>query len=376
VNSDPVNPADPYQAVLLLSFGGPERPDEVLPFLQNVTRGRGIPAERLAAVAEHYHHLGGASPINDQNRALLAALRRELDGRGLAGTALYWGNRNWHPFLVDALRQAHDDGVRRLAVLVTSAYSSYSGCRQYREDLAAALAVLAEEGRELRVDKIRAYFNHPGFVAPLVDATRRALEEFPEDRRHAARVVFVAHSIPTVMNDTSGPDGGAYTAQLADLGATVATGVSGGEPPWVEWDLAYCSRSGPPGQPWLEPDINDHLRALHADDVPAAAIVPIGFVSDHLEVVYDLDTQARQTASDLGLPFVRVPTAGIDRRFVGGLVDLLLERAATERGESVERAVTGGLGPAPDRCPADCCRNPRGPAPVACGADGSTAAAR
>jgi len=361
--------ADPYQAVLLLSFGGPERPREVLPFLQQVTRGRGIPVERLEAVAEHYHHLGGRSPINDQNRALLAALRQEFDDRGLTDLALYWGNRNWQPFLVDALREAYDAGVRRLAVLVTSAYSSYSGCRQYREDLSAALAVLVEEGRGLAVDKIRHYFNHPGFVAPLVDAVRHALDEIPEDRRHAARVVFVAHSIPTAMNDASGPDGESYLAQLRDVCVTVATALGGGEPPWVEWDLVFCSRSGPPDQPWLEPDINDHLRALHAGDVPVAVVVPIGFVSDHMEVVYDLDAEARRTANDLGLPFVRVATVGTDPRFVAGLVDLVLERAAAERGETPGRAAVGDLGPAPDRCPAGCCRNLRGPMPAACGGD-------
>jgi ferrochelatase len=353
-----VNPADPYDALLLLSFGGPEHPDEVVPFLENVTRGRGVPSRRLAEVAEHYHRVGGRSPINGQNRELLRALRAELDGRGLGGLPSYWGNRNWRPFLVDALRDAHQAGARRVAVFVTSAHSSYSGCRQYREDLADALATLAGEGRSLRADKIRPYYNHPGFVAPLVDAAQRGLDRVVEDRRHAVRLVFVAHSVPLSMNDTSGPDGGAYAAQLADLSATVAAGTSRGEPPWVEWGLAYCSRSGPPGQAWLEPDISDHLRALAEQDVLAAVVVPIGFVSDHLEVVYDLDVEARQTAVDLGLQFVRVPTVGTDPRFVAAVVDLLLERAAAERGESPERPATGALGPSPDVCPAGCCPTP------------------
>jgi ferrochelatase len=363
------NPADPYDAVLLLSFGGPEQPDDVIPFLLNVTRGRGIPPERLASVAEHYHHFGGRSPINDQNRALLAALRAELDGRGLAGVRLYWGNRNWDPYLVDALRQADQDGVRRLAVLVTSAYASYSGCRQYREDLAEALAALAAQGRHPAVDKIRHYFNHPGFVEPTVDAVLAGLDALPERARDGARVVFVTHSVPVAMDATAGPTSGAYTAQHRDVADTVVRRVRQrlGRP--VSWDLAFCSRSGPPTQPWLEPDVNEHLTALHAAGVPGVVLVPIGFVSDHLEVAFDLDTEARATAEALGLPLVRAATVGTDPRFVAALVDLVLERAAAECGGRPDRPATGELGAGHDICPAGCCRNPRGPRPAACGLD-------
>jgi len=274
----------PYDAVLLLSFGGPEGPDDVMPFLENVTRGRGIPRERLEAVAGHYLRFGGRSPINDQNRALLAALRAELDARGI-DVPLGWGNRNWSPYLVDALRELHEAGCRRVVVVVTSAYSSYSGCRQYREDLAAAVTALAAEGRELAVDKVRHYFNHPGFVAPVVDAVRSGLDGLPAEVRQGARVVFVTHSVPTAMNEVSGEGsafgGGAYVSQHLDVASTVMAQVGGDAP---AWDLVYCSRSGPPAQPWLEPDVNDHLRALAEDGVRAVVVVPVGFVSDHMEV--------------------------------------------------------------------------------------------
>jgi ferrochelatase len=368
VSEGPADPA-PYDAVLLLSFGGPEKPADVLPFLENVTRGRGIPRERLESVAEHYHHFGGRSPINDQNRALLAALRAELGARGL-DLPVHWGNRNWEPYVADALRRAWDDGARRVAVVVTSAYSSYSGCRQYREDLAAALTELAGEGRFPAVDKVRHYFNHPGFVAPNVDAVLDGLARLPQAARDGARVIFVTHSVPVAMDEASGPDGGAYVAQHRDVAATVAEQASGAAGRPLEWDLVYCSRSGPPTQPWLEPDVNDHLRALHADGVPGVVVVPIGFVSDHMEVVYDLDTEARDTAQELGLPFVRVATVGTDPRFVRALVDLVLERAAVERGQAPQRPALGSRGPSHDVCPVGCCRNLRAPdRPAACGQD-------
>lgn len=366
----------PYDAVLLLSFGGPEGPDDVMPFLENVTRGRGIPRERLEAVAEHYLHFGGRSPINDQNRALLAALRAELDARGV-GLPLLWGNRNWAPYLVDALREAHEAGTRRVVTVVTSAYSSYSGCRQYREDLAAALGVLAAEGRVLEVDKVRHYYNHPGFVAPVVDAVRSGLAGLPAAARERARVVFVTHSVPTAMDDVSGEGsavgGGAYVRQHLDVAGTVMSSVTaslaadGGAAP--EWDLVYCSRSGPPTQPWLEPDVNDHLEKLAAGGTTGVVVVPVGFVSDHMEVVFDLDTEAAQTADRLGLPFVRVPTVGTDPRFVAGLVDLVVERAAQARGGDPDRPATGALGPSHVTCPVGCCRNLRADRPAACGAD-------
>ena len=360
----------PYDAVLLLSFGGPEAPADVMPFLANVTSGRGIPTERLEAVAEHYQHFGGRSPINDQNRALLAALRAELAGRGV-DLPVFWGNRNWHPLLADTLREAHQAGARRLAVIATSAYSSYSGCRQYREDLARALAELAADGLELEVDKVRHYFNHPGFVEPTADAVRDALIGLGPDLLPDARVVFVTHSIPTAMNEVAGAYGGGYVAQHLDACTEVMARVRVGGPPG--WDLVYCSRSGTPQHPWLEPDVNDHLTYLAGRAVRAVVVVPIGFVSDHMEVVYDLDTEAAEVAAGLGLTFIRVPTVGTEPRFVAGLVDLLIERAATERaaadgGPGPLRVTVGALDPVPDRCPTGCCRNLRADLPAACGA--------
>jgi protoporphyrin/coproporphyrin ferrochelatase len=355
----------PYDAVLLLSFGGPEAPEEVLPFLQNVTRGRGIPLERLGAVAEHYLHFGGRSPINDQNRALLGQLRSGLAAGGVE-VGVYWGNRNWAPFAVDALRQAHEAGARRVLTVVTSAYPSYSGCRQYREDLAGALITLAAEGRELAVDKIRHYGNHPGFLDPVVDALLDGLGQVPA----GSRVAFVTHSIPTAMDDTSGPDGGGYQQAHRDACQSVVDLVAARLGDRPEWDLVYCSRSGATGQPWLEPDINDYLETLAAAATPGVVVVPIGFISDHMEVVFDLDTEAEQTAEKLGLPFVRVATSGGDERFAEGLVQLLLERAAAERGEHPARPAIGTHGPWPDVCAVGCCRNLRvADKPAACGVD-------
>jgi ferrochelatase len=364
------SPARPFDGVLLISFGGPEQPADVIPFLQNVTRGRGVPPERLEAVAEHYHHFGGRSPINDQNRALLAALRAEFDARGLAGLPLFWGNRTWRPFLTDALAEAAAAGARRLAVLVTSAYPSYSGCRQYREDLAEALAEPALEGAAMVFDKIRNYANHPGFVGPVTDAVVEGLTSLPAAAQAASRVVFVTHSVPTAMDAAAGPRGGGYTALHRDVARAVMAGVSRslpGGPGTQGHDLVYCSRSGPGAQPWLEPDINDHLRALSAAGVAGVVVVPIGFVSDHMEVAYDLDTEAKATASDLGLAFVRTATAGTDPRFVAALAGLVLERAAVLRGEVQQRPALGALGASHDVCPAGCCRNPRGWRPAAAG---------
>ena len=368
--SVPTPPAllDPYDAVLLLSFGGPESVGEVLPFLENVTRGRGVPRERLVEVAEHYQLFGGRSPINDQNRALLAALRVELAGRGV-GVPVVWGNRNWAPYVVEALREAHEGGARRVLAVVTSAYPSYSGCRQYREDLGAALVELAGEGRVLAVDKVRHYGDHPGFVAPVVDAVDAGLSELEARTGAGGRVVFVTHSVPVVMDETSGPGGGAYSAMHRDVCEAVAARVGRRRGREVEWDLVFCSRSGPPQQPWLEPDVNDHLADLAARGVSGVVVAPVGFVSDHMEVVFDLDTEARATAEELGLPYVRVATAGTDPRFVAGLADLLLERAATARGEHPDRPATGRLGPWHDVCPIGCCPNQRSEKPAAAGAD-------
>jgi ferrochelatase len=361
----------PYDAVLLLSFGGPEGPPDVMPFLENVTRGRGIPRGRLEEVAEHYHARGGRSPINGQNRALREALAQELGRRGI-GVPVHWGNRNWDPYLLDALRQAASEGATRIAVVVTSAYASYSGCRQYREDLAAALGELGEAGRSLRLDKVRLYFNHPGFLEPTADALRAALAGLPPERRGGAAVAFVTHSVPEAMNEASGPDGGAYLAQHLDACRAVMDRVAADDAdrvPPPTWDLVFCSRSGPPTQPWLEPAVEQHLGALASRGATAALVVPIGFVSDHMEVVHDLDADAAAVAREVGLPFVRVPTPGTDPRFVAGLADLLVERAAIERGEQPARPALGRLGPWPDACPAACCLNLRAPdTPAACGA--------
>jgi ferrochelatase len=361
---------EPYDALLLLSFGGPEGPDEVVPFLENVTRGRGIPRERLKEVGQHYFLFGGVSPINAQNRELLQALRGEFSEQGI-GLPVYWGNRNWAPYLTDALREITDDGHRRVLVLATSAYASYSGCRQYRENLAESLAALEAEGRPLpRVDKLRHYFNHPGFIQPMIDAVLAALEELPEDVRDGAHLAFTTHSIPTAAADTSGPpegheDGGAYVAQHLDTAQVIADAVRSATGTDRPWKLVYQSRSGDPHTPWLEPDICDHLEELHASGAPAAVMVPIGFVSDHMEVKFDLDTEAAAKAAELGFPVARAATVGADPRFAAAVRELVLERAATERGRGTERCALGSLGPSHDVCQVGCCPAPRNPRPAA-----------
>ncbi|MBR7836233.1 ferrochelatase [Actinospica durhamensis] len=355
--------AEPYDALLLLSFGGPEGPDEVVPFLENVTRGRGIPRERLAAVGEHYFLFGGVSPINAQCRALIAQVEKDLAEHGI-GVPVYWGNRNWQPFLADTLRRMAADGVRRPLVFVTSAYSSYSGCRQYREDLAAAAA---EAGvlDVMRIDKIRAYFDHPGFVGPFVSSTLEALDRLEPQLRDAAEVVFVTHSVPLSYAQTS-----AYVPQHEAVAGLVADAVRERTGVERDWTLVYCSRSGPPTQPWLEPDVCAHLRDRAAAGARAVVVVPIGFVSDHMEVIYDLDTQAAQVAAELGLPMARAATPGTRPDFVALVRDLLTERAAVERGETVTRAGLSGLGAMPDLCAPGCCPNPRGAGkPALCGRD-------
>ncbi len=355
----------PYDALLLVSFGGPEGPDDVVPFLENVTRGRGIPRERLEEVGEHYFLFGGRSPINDQNRQFLAALREDLTGAGI-DLPVYWGNRNWDPFLRDTVRQMAADGITRAACFMTSAYSSYSSCRQYRENLADAV-----EGVENapRLDKLRHYFNHPGFVEAVVDATLAALADLPDEVRDGAHLAFVTHSIPISMNDASGPDGGAYVAQHRSVADEVVERVRQEIGRRHPHQLVFCSRSGAPHIPWLEPDINDHLQRLQDHGASAVVMVPIGFVSDHMEVIYDLDTEALATAEKLGLPATRAATAGIDPRFVATVRDLLVERAAVERGEPVERAAVGSIEALWDRCPVGCCANPRGERPALCGRD-------
>ncbi|MFE7383971.1 ferrochelatase [Streptomyces zhihengii] len=370
--SDLRDPA-PYDALLLLSFGGPEGPDDVVPFLENVTRGRGIPTERLKEVGQHYFLFGGVSPINAQNRALLDALREDFAGHGL-GLPVYWGNRNWAPYLTDTLREMTEAGHRRVAVLATSAYASYSGCRQYRENLADAIAALRAEGlHPPRVDKLRHYFNHPGFVRPMTEGVLASLAELPEEIRAGAHLVFTTHSIPTAAADASGPagehgDGGAYVRQHLEVARLVAGAVRDETGIDHPWELVYQSRSGAPHIPWLEPDICDHLEALHTAGAPAAVMVPIGFVSDHMEVLYDLDTEATAKAAELGLPVRRSATVGADPRFAAAVRDLLLERAASERGIDAERCALGSLGASHDLCPVGCCPA-RAPRPAAAGAD-------
>ncbi|HYJ69224.1 MAG TPA: ferrochelatase [Nocardioidaceae bacterium] len=361
----------PYDALLLVSFGGPETPADVRPFLENVTRSRGIPPERLSEVAEHYAAFGGRSPINEQCRMLRDAIRADLAAQGI-DLPIYWGNRNWHPYLTDTLRQMTVDGVRRAACFVTSAYASYSGCRQYRENLFDAVASVGPGAP--RLDRLRHYFNHPGFVTPFVDATLAALAKLPDEMRKTARLVFVTHSIPLAMNDASGrsdgTEGGAYEAQHRDVASVVAAAVADASGIARDHDLVYCSRSGAPSMPWLEPDIGDHLRALRADGVDAAVVVPIGFVSDHMEVVFDLDTEAAEIADDIGLAMVRAATPGVHPRFVAMVRELLIERATAARAEEHPRATVGGLPPSWNVCPAGCCRNAREPDhPALCGVD-------
>jgi len=371
-NETDLSPLAPYDGVLLMSFGGPERPDDVMPFLRTVTAGRGIPDERLTAVAEHYYSFGGKSPINDQNRALLSALRSELDRREIA-TPLLWGNRNFDPFVTDTLREAYDAGMRRVVAIVTSAYTCYSSCRQYREDLAVAVQALADEGREIEVDKVRPYFNHPGFSranSRLVTEAVRALGQRTDDE---VRLVFVTHSISDGMDDTSGPgdgEGNAYRRQHLELAAAITAEVNATLSRGLDHQLVYCSRSGSPMQPWLEPDVNDALRALADDGVRTVVVAPIGFISDHMEVRFDLDTEAAQTAASLDLEMVRVPTVGTDPEFVSGLVDLALERAAQSRGPLPSApSVWPGNEVFPAVCQPGCCPNLKAAKPALCGSD-------
>ncbi len=359
---------DPFDALLFVSFGGPEGPDDVVPFLQNVTRGRGIPDERLREVGQHYFHFDGVSPINGQNREFLTKLRADLPRQGI-DLPVYWGNRNWDPYLVDALQQMRADGVKRALAFFTSAYSSYSGCRQYRENLATALTEIGGDGP--KVERLGPYFNHPGFLAPFADATSDAVRDLGETERSAARLVFTTHSIPLSMADSSGSatglPGGAYVAQHREVAGYVASQVLAATGVDLPWDLVYQSRSGAPHIPWLEPDIDAHLRDLARDGCSAAVVVPIGFVSDHMEVLWDLDTQARSTAAESGLPMVRVATPGTDPRMVAMVGELVRERLD---GVLPERRVrVGGLGASPDRCAAGCCPNPRSPLPAVAGSD-------
>lgn len=333
--------------MLLLSFGGPEGHDDVMPFLRNVTRGRGVPEHRLHAVAEHYHRLGGVSPINAQNRALIAALGAEFAAHGIT-LPIYWGNRNWTPYAEDAVRRMCDGGIRRALVFATSATSSFSGCRQYRNDMAQARSSVGADAPELI--KLRHYFDHPGFVAANVEHMRAALDTMPDD----ARLVFTAHSIPVTMNELSGPHrDGLYVRQHHETARLVAEQLRGAG---AEFDLVWQSRSGAPQIPWLEPDINDHLAKLAAQGAPGVVVCPTGFVSDHLEVIWDLDTEARATAARVGLPFARASTAGTHPAFIAAIRELVQEQLDGTPPRSL-----GTLGLCGVDCPDDCCPSPRRP---------------
>ncbi|WP_226344964.1 ferrochelatase [Agilicoccus flavus] len=410
----PQDPLHPYDAVVLVSFGGPEAPQDVMPFLRRVTAGKNIPDERLAEVAEHYDARGGRSPINDECRALLAGLRARLDEEGSA-TPLAWGNRNGPPELDETLAQLRARGAHRVLALLTSAYSSYSSCRQYRENLADALtAAVAADATQgvaagqdasgpagsgapadplevaagMRIDKLAPYATDAAFVDPNARLAAAAWERLTRRTPGPAHLVFVTHSIPLAMNDASGPAGtsGAYVAQHEHVAALIAQRVSAEVGTEVPWTLAYCSRSGPPSQPWLEPDVNDEIRRLADAGVAGVVVAPIGFVADHMEVVHDLDDEAAGTAQEAGVAFERVPTVRDDPEFVAGLVRLMRERAALARAQDAPGRLGAG-GPAqsaanaasgdgdvdvlalPPRCLPGCCANLRGDRPALCGSE-------
>ena len=310
-----------YDAILLIAFGGPERSADVIPFLENVLRGRNVPRERMLEVAEHYYHFGGVSPINSQMRELVPLLETELREHG-PRLPVYWGNRNWDPMLAGTVRKMREDGVRRAAAFVMSAYSSYSGCRQYLEDIARAREAVGAGAPE--IDKLRLYYNHPGFIEPMTERVRDALGQAP-----GAALVLTAHSIPVSMAASS-----QYEAQLREACRLVSAALAR-----PDWRLVYQSRSGPPSQPWLGPDIGDHLRELAAAGTHEVVVVPIGFISDHLEVLYDLDTEARSACDALGLRMVRAATVGTHPAMVRMISELIAQ--------------------VPRACAANCCPAPR-----------------
>jgi ferrochelatase len=347
-----------YDAILVVSFGGPEKEADVLPFLENVLRGKNVPQERMLSVAEHYRLFNGKSPINEQNRKLIAALKNELAQHQLK-LPVYWGNRNWHPLLADTIGQMKQDGVKRALAFVTSAFSSYSGCRQYLENIAAAREAVGE-GAPV-IDKLRVFFNHPRFIEAVVQNFFEALRQLPEEDRANAQLVFTAHSIPVSMAQTS-----RYQQQLEEASRLVAERVAAERGGRADFSLVYQSRSGPPSQPWLEPDILDFLRQYRQrGEMDPLVVVPIGFVSDHMEVLYDLDTEAQALCGELGLRMVRSRCAGTHPQFVRMIRELVVERMEAERttvtnvGPSPMRPAFGMLGAGPDVCPADCCPAPQ-----------------
>lgn len=360
----PENRTLSYDAILLFSFGGPNRNEDVVAFLRNVTRGRGIPEERLVEVGEHYFARDGKSPINDLNRKLLAELREGLATREI-DVPVYWGNRNWAPYVIDVLREIATDGHRSVLVLTTSAYSAFSGCCQYNGDLMGALDVLEQGGIELEIDRVRKYFNIPAMARANKAAILAAFAQLEAGAgtgvAEEARLLFVTHSIPLTMNEGTGPEPRAYELEHIDMATYLAGEVSRQLGRTVAWDLTYCSRSGPPSQPWLEPDVGDRIAELAATGQRGVVLAPIGFISDHMEVVYDLDTEAKETADEQGVAFARAATAGDDRGFVEGLVDLLVERsdlkdAETAAGTAPEQPTVGARGAYPPCWPvARCC---------------------
>lgn len=343
----------PYDALLVVSFGGPEGPDDVLPFLENVLRGRNVPRERMLEVAEHYQHFGGVSPINGQVRELIAALEGEFQSAGIE-LPIYWGNRNWHPLLPDTLRQMQADGIQRALVFVTSAFSSYSGCRQYRENIQAAQAEVGPGAPS--VDKLRMFYNHPAFIGVMAERTRAALEQLPKDVQSDALLLFTAHSIPLSMAENC-----AYVSQLEEAARLVAEEVSRGDDATTidaphaanetrPWRLVYQSRSGPPTQPWLEPDVCDFLREYKSSGGKSVVIIPLGFLSDHMEVLFDLDTEAADTCQEIGLPMQRAGTAGSHPAFVAMIRELVQDRLFNRTPQAI-----GNHPPSHDVCPVDCC---------------------
>jgi ferrochelatase len=332
------NVAHEYDAILVMSFGGPEGMDDVMPFMENVTNGRNIPRERLLEVSEHYRMFNGISPINDQNRALIAALEEELKEHG-PNLPVYWGNRNWHPLITDTIQQMKDDGIKRALAFFTSGFSCYSGCRQYREDIQQAIDAVGEGAPEF--DKIRVFYNHPGFIYPMLDNIKTARDEFSDAEQENLHIIFTAHSIPMGMARNS-----AYVDQLNSTCKILADLLE-----TDSYELVYQSRSGPPQVPWLEPDILDYMEEINAQGIKNIIIAPIGFISDHMEVMFDLDTEAVDKAKELDMKMVRAATVGTAKPFVEMIRELILERMT----DNPERPALGDRPANHDVCPIDCC---------------------
>ncbi|MCA9032323.1 MAG: ferrochelatase [Planctomycetaceae bacterium] len=336
--------SDTYDALLFLSFGGPESRDDVIPFLENVLRGKNVPRERMLEVAEHYYHFGGVSPINQQCRDLIQAIEIELKEHGV-DLPVYWGNRNWHPLLPDTMQKMKEDGVKRALAFFTSGYSSYSGCRQYRENVLAAQEQVGDGAPQ--IDKLRVFYNHPDFIAANVDQVEKSLADLNDEQRAGAHIAFTAHSIPNSMSD-----GCDYVKQLTETCRLVAEAVG---IPESRYKLVYQSRSGRPEDPWLEPDILDHLRQLKSNGVESVVISPIGFLSDHMEVLFDLDEEAALVSKEIGLTMRRAGTVGVHPKFVQMIRKLIQERLDS----NFEKEAVGAFGPNWDVCPLDCCPAPR-----------------